>query len=836
LRIKVRSFGYFRAVLLFILLLNATLISFGLQSGVTVPSNGSIYYPSEAKLVLNDGFETGDFRAWNGTYITAGGTATVDDAGSYEGTYHSHFRTNDSIPEVNYAYCYEDLSSSVTEVYARGYFKIAEGLPLDNNDERFGLVGFEVNGHLQATFRVYRYGGVDNFNIVGLNGTAGIAKSAESIYPSLGQWYCIEFYVRMHDSSGEYRAWVNGIEQIAITNVDTTIYGSSVTCVRFGLTYTANVDHSVDVYCDSAVISTRPIGLLYTFAVIGNETAIPAIRNFYWLFGNQSIIYRILEPAKAGGASDIALFDGIVVWTLDGGYNASAVREYARNKVVISHMGDFCRFLYPALNSSMEIVAASTVNYTRDWGNFRSGDVVEMHNMTSNVNKLLTVTDSGVSGFSNVSSVTRYNSTRIATFYMNGTNAKSGFFVMDLDATTPGTDYDGIWHTFPAVKMVKDFPTGRYARWFANGVEHWTYDQVMAWLSNWVAQAPKGMNVSLLRIGKSALGRDINATRFGNGTRYCVIDAALHGEEKNPTLSVLRLLEVIQNDFDGNGYWKRRLNEISVIVIPIMNPDGYISGSRYNGHGIDLNRQFPPQNTTEPEVWALRWLWGNYSTFVYVNLHEGRHWQPLDYYYSINYTTINVEVTGFSKQNIYWTANDFEILNHWGYYTEGTWSTNPVPIGQVRLFSQHAGSGGQANLGASYLYNISSYLVESFVWSSDYNGTNHKARQILWAMDYYVATALGLTSHIDRLRGDDFLVVTQGKIKSLTWTDRLRLEIDPSDSANIANGTTKIDVGDRPKPSLVVVDGNAQAAGKDWIWYSGVVTITSAKAEIEIIW
>jgi len=116
-----------------------------------------------------------------------------------------------------------------------------------------------------------------------------------------------------------------------------------------------------------------------------------------------------------------------------------------------------------------------------------------------------------------------------------------------------------------------------------------------------------------------------------------------------------------------------------------LNPDGYVRNSRYNANGVDLNRHFPPKTTTEPEALALLGLWDNHSTIIYINLHEGRQWQPLDYFYGkLLNATIPVDVEGFSKQNCYWTADDFESLHHWGYYTEKQWYDNPLDIGKVR--------------------------------------------------------------------------------------------------------------------------------------------------------
>jgi hypothetical protein len=821
--------------ILLIILLTSLLACFGLQP-VSIPAKGSIYYPPASEVLFADGFENGDFSSWNGTYLSTGNNASVSVAHPYDGSYSARLQTNPAASGLSYAYTYVQLSASVSEVYARAYFYVVNGLPLIDNEDRVGLIGFEIGNQLQGTFSICRSGNIDRFNIIGVNGTSEVSVSTDAVYPTEGKWFCIEFYIRVHESIGEYRAWIDGVQQIAIENVNTATCGVGVSRVRFGLTYNANIQQYVELLCDSVVVSTTYIGQEYSFGIIESPVGIPAIRNFYWLLGNQSIRYRVLMPSEVRSSFDIELLDGLIVWTRQGGYNTTAIKQFAQTKVVISDVIDFCDFLYPTLNSSHQIVTTRIVSYVEDWGNFRAGDQVEMRNMTGDVDRLTTVLNSGLAGLVDVTVIARYDVSQAALFHAGSTQRGAGFYVMDLDATTPTTEWSGIWHLFPAIKTVRDFPTGRYARWFANGIDHWTYEQIMARLSQWVSNAPSGMNASLVRIGRTVLGRDINATRFGSGSRYIIIDGAMHGNEKNPPVALLRLLEVIQQNFQSNGYWKDRLSEVSLMIIPILNPDGFVANTRQNANGVDLDRQFPPQMSTEPEAWAVRWLWANYSTVTHITLHEGRHWQPLDYFYATNYTTTSVDVKDFSRQNCYWTGDDFKALKHWGFYDEKNWSTDPLPINQTRLIAVHSGTAGQIDLGASYLHNASAYLIEGFVWSSSYEGINHKARQMLWAMDYYITTVLGMISHLDRLRNDDFLVVTQGNIKSFVWNNNLRLVIDTSELPNVVNSTTKIDVGNRPKPLSVSIDGTVKTEGQGWTYSSGVATITGAKNTVEIGW
>jgi protein MpaA len=68
-----------------------------------------------------------------------------------------------------------------------------------------------------------------------------------------------------------------------------------------------------------------------------------------------------------------------------------------------------------------------------------------------------------------------------------------------------------------------------------------------------------------------------------------LLTAAQHGEEADAALLVRRLLERVPG------------TETRWAVIPVLNPDGLLAGTRQNAAGVDLNRNFPAA-TWEPGV------------------------------------------------------------------------------------------------------------------------------------------------------------------------------------------------------------------------------------------
>ena len=75
----------------------------------------------------------------------------------------------------------------------------------------------------------------------------------------------------------------------------------------------------------------------------------------------------------------------------------------------------------------------------------------------------------------------------------------------------------------------------------------------------------------------------------GDGPVTGLLTAAQHGEEADTALLVRRLLERVPG---AETRWA---------VIPVLNPDGLLAGTRQNAAGVDLNRNFPSA-TWQPDV------------------------------------------------------------------------------------------------------------------------------------------------------------------------------------------------------------------------------------------
>ena len=92
-------------------------------------------------------------------------------------------------------------------------------------------------------------------------------------------------------------------------------------------------------------------------------------------------------------------------------------------------------------------------------------------------------------------------------------------------------------------------------------------------------------------IGTTVLGRPIEATvcmppKYARPRPPAVIFGAIHGDEPASALQAQRLLEDLVERPPGRETW----------IIPIVNVDGLVAGTKNNARDVDLNRNFASSN------------------------------------------------------------------------------------------------------------------------------------------------------------------------------------------------------------------------------------------------
>jgi murein peptide amidase A len=135
-----------------------------------------------------------------------------------------------------------------------------------------------------------------------------------------------------------------------------------------------------------------------------------------------------------------------------------------------------------------------------------------------------------------------------------------------------------------------------------------------------------------LVIGTSVLGRPIEAYRFAPAEYAkprpaAIVFGGIHGDEAASVLQAERLLTDLVERPPGRETW----------IIPCLNPDGLLAGTKNNANDVDLNRHFAAASwtatpakpgyspgaapETEPEVRALVALIDHCGATRFIALH-----------------------------------------------------------------------------------------------------------------------------------------------------------------------------------------------------------------------
>ncbi len=91
--------------------------------------------------------------------------------------------------------------------------------------------------------------------------------------------------------------------------------------------------------------------------------------------------------------------------------------------------------------------------------------------------------------------------------------------------------------------------------------------------------------------GKSIEGRNIFRVHYGDGPVKVLLWSQMHGDEPTATMALMDLFNFLGRSGDGYDELRSRLRrELTLVFVPMLNPDGAERFERRNALGIDLNR------------------------------------------------------------------------------------------------------------------------------------------------------------------------------------------------------------------------------------------------------
>ncbi|MCK4871101.1 MAG: ankyrin repeat domain-containing protein [Phycisphaerales bacterium] len=165
--------------------------------------------------------------------------------------------------------------------------------------------------------------------------------------------------------------------------------------------------------------------------------------------------------------------------------------------------------------------------------------------------------------------------------------------------------------------------------------DYHTYSEVEAELADAAANYPA--ITRLINLGQTVQGRDMWA--------LCITDnpdtqedepefkyiSTMHGDEIIGVEMCLFLIDHLLTNYGSDPRITNIIDEVELWIIPCMNPDGFVSGNRYNANWVDLNRDFPDPYTSPNNTPAGRAIetanimnWSfDHSFALAANFHSG---------------------------------------------------------------------------------------------------------------------------------------------------------------------------------------------------------------------
>jgi hypothetical protein len=121
------------------------------------------------------------------------------------------------------------------------------------------------------------------------------------------------------------------------------------------------------------------------------------------------------------------------------------------------------------------------------------------------------------------------------------------------------------------------------------------------------------------KLGNSFEGRPIRMIKLGTGRKIILLWSQMHGDESTATMAIADIFNYFSSDIDENEK-KKLLTKITLLFIPMLNPDGAERHQRRTAQFIDLNRDAIALVT--PEAKILKGAQNEYQPEFGFNLHD----------------------------------------------------------------------------------------------------------------------------------------------------------------------------------------------------------------------
>ena len=207
--------------------------------------------------------------------------------------------------------------------------------------------------------------------------------------------------------------------------------------------------------------------------------------------------------------------------------------------------------------------------------------------------------------------------------------------------------------------------------------EYHDYSEITADMAAWAAAYPS--LTELVSIGQSVYGRELWAMKITDNPTVEEFEpevqwiGAHHGDETISVEVCYYMIDHLLTNYgvDPDVTWL--VDEREIWIIPMLNPDGYENGSRYNGNGTDLNRNYlcpcgcnAGSAMSEPETQALAAFDIDKNPVTSLTFHSGAVY--VNYLWDYTYTATPDEPMLITISNGYSSYSGLPVTNGADWY------------------------------------------------------------------------------------------------------------------------------------------------------------------------
>lgn len=176
---------------------------------------------------------------------------------------------------------------------------------------------------------------------------------------------------------------------------------------------------------------------------------------------------------------------------------------------------------------------------------------------------------------------------------------------------------------FPGILMSQDFSFEKklydsYKKWSENSINHRRFKH--SDVKPLIEKLKQNAEFSISQIGASEQGREIYLIKLGRGQTKVFLWSQMHGDEPTATMALFDIFNFFSEKNEFDGIKNEILDNLTLYIIPMLNPDGAELYQRRNINQIDINRDAVKQQSVEGRL--LKSIYDSLKMDFGFNLHD----------------------------------------------------------------------------------------------------------------------------------------------------------------------------------------------------------------------